>query len=236
MTTFVLVHGAWHGGWCWQRVTPHLIAAGHTVFAPTLTGVGESAHLANANIGVSTHIQDVIGLIEKNELNDIVLLGHSYGGMVITGVAEKLAGKIKTIVYLDAFIPEDGQALIHHQPEAARMGMVMDAIDNGDGWQVTPRSPEYFGVKEKANIDWINQQCTKQPLLTFIQPVRTQGAWKKVPHKVYIRAEGHPGPVFAPFGDMAKASPDWEYHTMTCGHEIMIEQPKELADILLGVA
>ena len=235
MTTFVLVHGAWHGGWCWQRVTPPLQAAGHIVFAPTLTGVGESAHLASASVGVSTHIQDIIGLIEKNELQDIVLLGHSYGGMVITGVAEKLASRIKTIVYLDAFIPEDGQALIHHQPEAARMGMVMDAIENGDGWLVSPRSPEYFGVKDQANIDWINQQCTKQPLLTFIQPVRTKAAWKQVRRKVYIRAEGHPGPVFAPFGDMAKAAPDWDYHAIPCGHEIMIEMPKQLADILLSL-
>jgi len=235
MTTFVLVHGAWHGGWCWQRVTPHLIAAGHRVFTPTLTGVGESAHLASPAVGVSTHIQDVIGLIEKNELQDIVLVGHSYGGMVITGVAEKLHGRIASIVYLDAFIPEDGQALVHHQPEAARTGMMMDAIENGDGWQVTPRSPEYFGVKDQDNIDWINRQCTKQPLLTFIQPVRTSGEWKKVPRKVYIRAAGHPGPVFALFGDMAKASADWDYHAVHCGHEVMIEMPKELADILLSL-
>lgn len=235
MTTFVLVHGAWHGGWCWQRVVPLLQAKGHRVFTPTLTGVGESAHLASASVGVSTHIQDVIGLIEKNELQDIVLLGHSYGGMVITGVGEKLASKIRAIVYLDAFIPEDGQALFHHPPDAARIGMIMDAIENGDGWQVTPRPPEYFGVKDKANIDWIKQQCTKQPLLTFTQPVRTKGAWKKIPRKVYIRAEGHPGPVFAPFGDMARASKDWDYHAMPCGHEIMIEMPNELAEILLGL-
>ena len=233
MATFVLVHGAWHGGWCWQRVTPHLRAGGHDVFAPTLTGLCESAHLAAPSVGLNTHIQDVIGLIEKNELNDIVLLGHSYGGMVITGVAEHIASRIKTLVYLDAFIPEDGQSLLSIQNEQARMGMIMDAIHNGDGWLVTPRSPEYFGVKDKANIDWINQQCTKQPLLTFMQPVRTNGAWKNVARKVYIRAEGHPGPVFAPFGDMAKASGEWDYHAVPCGHEIMIEMPQDLANILL---
>ncbi|MGE3246120.1 MAG: alpha/beta fold hydrolase [Beijerinckiaceae bacterium] len=236
MTTYVLVHGAWHGGWCWQRVAPDLRAAGHDVFAPTLTGVCESAHLATPSVGLDTHILDVIGLIEKNELKDIVLLGHSYGGMVITGVGEKLHDRIKTIVYLDAFIPEDGQSLLSLQNDQARMGMIMDTIQNGDGWLVTPRSPEYFGVKDQANIDWINAQCTKQPLLTFMQPSRNAGTWKKIPRKAYIRAEGHPGAVFAPFGDMAKASKDWDYHGVACGHEIMIEMPRELSKILLGLA
>lgn len=216
-------------------VAPLLRAAGHDVFTPTLTGLCESAHLASPEVGLSTHIQDVIGLIEKNELSDVILLGHSYGGMVITGAGEKIADRIKTIVYLDAFIPEDGQSLLSLQPDQPRMGMMMDAIENGDGWQVTPRSPEYFGVKDQTNIDWIKQQCTKQPLLTFMQPVRTKGAWKKIPRKVYIRAEGHPTPVFEPFGSMAKDSGDWEYHGMPCGHEIMIEMPKELAEMLLGL-
>lgn len=235
MATYVLVHGAWHGGWCWQRVTPDLIAQGHEVFTPCLTGVGESAHLASPSIGVETHIKDIIGLIEKNDLEQVILVGHSYGGMVVTGVADRIPDRIDTLVYLDAFIPASGQSLLSLQNEQARMGMIMDAMTNGDGWQVSPRPPEYFGVKSREDAAFISARCTKQPLLTFMQPVVHDGEWEHIARKVYIRAEGHPTPVFQPFGDMARDSADWDYHSVPCGHEVMIEMPDELAEILLSL-
>jgi len=118
---FVLVHGAWHGGWCWQRVTPLLRAAGHEVYAPSLTGVGDRAHLAGGKIDLETHIADVCGLIEMEDLAGVVLVGHSYAGMVITGVADRAAARLKSLVYVDAFVPEDprlGRAA--HPAPAAR--------------------------------------------------------------------------------------------------------------------
>ena len=112
MATYLLVHGAWHGGWCWRRVTDILRAEGHTVFTPTLTGLGERAHLARPEIDLETHISDVLGVLDAEELDDVILCGHSYGGMVITGVADRLPGRIKALVYLDAFVPEHGESVI----------------------------------------------------------------------------------------------------------------------------
>src|SRR6476620_7093518 len=107
----VLVHGAWHGGWCWQRVVDRLTAKGRTVFAPTLSGVGERSHLASETITLQTHIDDIVNEMKWKDLDRVVLVGHSYGGMVITGVAERMHDRIAAIAYLDAFIPADGQSM-----------------------------------------------------------------------------------------------------------------------------
>lgn len=237
MANYVLVHGAWHGGWCWERVTTRLRAAGHKVFAPTLPGVGSRAHIASPSIGLTTHIEDVVGLIEMAEIDDVVLVGHSYGGMVITGAAERIAPKLSTLVYLDAFVPKDGQALMSLVPPERAQAMAMGAVNEGDGWKVpAPHPGAYFGVKKQDDIDWIVRRCTPQSLLTFMQPVRTKGEWEKVKRKVYIRAQGHPGPTFATFGEMAKTTAGWDYHDVACGHEVMVEMPQELTDILLKLA
>src|SRR5713101_2147973 len=109
--TFVLVHGAWHGGWCWRRVSDRLRKAGHQVFTPTLTGLGERSHLARPDIGIDTHIEDVAKVFELEDLNDVILVGHSYGGMIITGAAEKVVDRLRHLVYLDAMVPQDGQTV-----------------------------------------------------------------------------------------------------------------------------
>ena len=127
MTTFVLVHGAWHGGWCYKRVARLLRQAGHEVYTPTLTGLGERAHLINRAIDLDTHVQDIVGVICCEELSDVVLCGHSYGGMVITGVAEQIAAKIRSLVYLDAFVPENGKSLMDYLP-AQQSGQMRDDV------------------------------------------------------------------------------------------------------------
>src|SRR5438128_128006 len=104
MATFVLVHGAWHGGWCWKRVTPLLRAAGHEVYATTLTGLGERVHLASPNVGLALHVQDVVGVLEYEDLRDVILVGHSYGGIVISGVADRVPERLRHLVYLDALV------------------------------------------------------------------------------------------------------------------------------------
>jgi pimeloyl-ACP methyl ester carboxylesterase len=236
MATYVLVHGAWHGGWCWRRTTDLLRAKGHRVFEPTLSGVGSRVHEATPSIGVYPHAADVAGLVEMEEIEDIILVGHSYGGMVITAAAEKIADRVRTIVYLDAFVPKDGESLMTHLPPDRALGMVKGAMNEGEGWRVPAPHPNYFGVKSQDDIDWIVRRCTPQPLLTFMQPLRSTAAAQGIAKKVYIRAAGHPGPTFAPFGEMAKASAGWDYHEVACGHEIMIEMPQELARILMNLA
>jgi pimeloyl-ACP methyl ester carboxylesterase len=236
MATYVLVHGAWHGGWCWRRTTEILRAKGHRVFEPTLSGVGARAHEATAAIGVYTHANDVAGLVEMEQINDIILVGHSYGGMVITAAAEQISQRIGALVYLDAFVPKTGESLMMLVGPERGQNMVVSAMQHGEGWRVPAPPPSYFGVKKQDDIDWITSRCTPQSLLTFMQPVRSAKAAEDIKRKVYIRAEGHPGPTFAPFGEMAKSTPGWDYHAVACGHEVMIEMPNELAEILLKLA
>src|SRR5262249_2207584 len=134
MATFVLVHGAWHGGWCYKRVAKQLRHAGHEVYTPTLTGVGEGAHLMNPTIDRQAHVEDILGVIRCEELSDFVLCGHSYGGMVISGVAEKIPEKIRSLVYLDAFAPADGRSLFDLVSTEMQAVLRDDARENGEGY------------------------------------------------------------------------------------------------------
>ena len=147
MATFVLVHGAWHGGWCYKRVAARLLRqAGHEVCTPTLTGLGEHARLLNRAIDLDTHVQDILGVIRCEELSDVVLCGHSYGGMVITGVAEHIAAKIRSLVYLDSFVPENGKSLFDYLRAEQSGQMRDDAAQNGEGYKITPIPAAAFGV------------------------------------------------------------------------------------------
>src|SRR5580692_2345051 len=144
--TFVLVHGAWHGGWCWQRVADRLRGAGHTVFTPTLTGLGERSHLMRAGIDLKTHVTDVVNVLEWEGLADVVLCGHSYGGMIISGVAEEMGAALRAIVFLDAFVPRNGEAVQDLTAPAVREAAAA-ALQRGD-IAIPPRAAEAFGVNE----------------------------------------------------------------------------------------
>lgn len=235
MATYVLVHGAWHGGWCWARVARRLRAAGHEVFTPTLTGLGERAHLAGPDIALDTHITDVLAHVEAEELDDFILVGHSYGGMVVTGVADRLAGSIPALVYLDAYVPEDGQSMFSLQPPERAEESRRLASEGGDGWRIPPRTPEYFGVRDPADADWMRRRCVDQPIATFGQPVSLTGAVETIPRRVYILAQGHPNSRFGVFAERLRDQPGWEVHTVACGHEVMLEMPAELSEILLAL-
>src|SRR5450631_1591587 len=168
MSTYVLVHGAWHGGWCWQRVAPRLRAAGHDVYTPTLTGLGERVHLARPEIDLTTHVTDVVNLIQYEDLTDIVLVGHSSGGMVITGVVDQLPGRIAHLVYLDAFVPQPGQSLFDMVGPELEGSVKALADKEGDGWRVPPIVP-LFGLEDQADLDWGLRKFSPQPLGTFTQ-------------------------------------------------------------------
>jgi pimeloyl-ACP methyl ester carboxylesterase len=218
--TFVLVHGAWHGGWCWRRVADRLTAKGHYVAAPTLSGVGERSHLKAEDINLTTQIDDVVGEIKWKDLNDVVLVGHSYGGMVITGVAEQMHERIAAIVYLDAFVPGDGQALADFTTRTS--------------WPepVTPPFPvSVFHVNEK-DAAWVSGKLTAHPTQCFTQKLKVTGAYQSIARKLYIRA-----PLFANKGfdqalERCRADSAWQTATVTCGHDVMIDQPAELAEML----
>jgi len=220
--TFVLVHGAWHGGWCWQRVVDRLATKGHRVFAPTLTGVCERSHLSSPGVNLSVHVSDVVNEIKWKDLSRVVLVGHSYGGMVITGVAEQIGSKIASIVYLDAFIPADGQSL-------ADLGGYVEP-----GAFTKPISASRFGVN-KADQAWVDGKMTPQSTACFTEKLKVTGAYQKVARKTYIRAKNFAGPgAFG--GALEKVSKDssWRTHVVDCGHDVMLDKPDELASLLLA--
>src|SRR4051812_15032593 len=175
--TFILVHGAWHGGWCWRRVADLLEKQGHKVFTPTLTGLGERSHLLRPGINVSTHVTDVVNLLKWENLSGVVLCGHSYGGMVVSGAAEQMAEAIASIVFLDAFLPEDGDSMAALTSQAVRDALKA-AAERGD-LGVPARPAAAFLVNEKDQA-WVDLKCGPQPLATMTESMRLSGARERI--------------------------------------------------------
>ncbi|MGE0592746.1 MAG: alpha/beta fold hydrolase [Vicinamibacterales bacterium] len=233
MAVFVLVHGAWHGSWCWKRVRRALQEHGHDVFTPSLTGVGERSHLLSPQVTLDTHIDDVVNLLQWEELSDVVLCGHSYGGCVISGVAERVPERISALVYLDAFVLEDGECLHDTLPPAQRDQQLALARQHGEGWKVPPIPAEVFNVNA-GDREWVNRQCTMQPLATFQQAIRLSRNSDAAKHTVFIRATGFDKPPFPMFYERATAR-GWKTLAIACGHEVMLDRPEELTAALLDV-
>jgi pimeloyl-ACP methyl ester carboxylesterase len=233
MATFVLVHGAWHGGWCWVRVARLLRDAAHEVYTPSLTGLGDRAHLARPEIDLETHVQDVAAVLEAEELRHVILVGHSYAGMVITGVAARAASRIGHLVYLDAFVPEAGKALFDYtgpRAEAVRE----TARTQGEGWKVPPLPPEALGVTSQRDREWLQRRLVPQPLRTFEQPLAAAGGDKL--KRVYLYCSSPAMGPFAQFAERLRDDRKWQYHELKTGHDAMLTASGEVAKILLGLA
>jgi pimeloyl-ACP methyl ester carboxylesterase len=234
MATFLLVHGAWHGGWSWRRTARRLREAGHEVFTPSLTGLGDRSHLLGPGVTLSTHVRDVTNLIEHEELRDVVLCGHSYSGLVVAQAADQMPGRIAALVFLDAFLPEDGKALLDLLPPESRAASEAEAREQGDGWFLPAPAPERLELADAADRHWFKERSGAQPLATFTEPSRLIGAWRTVPRLVYIAATHFTPPVFQRFAQAVQADPAFEYYEVPCGHEIMIDRPDALHAILTG--
>jgi pimeloyl-ACP methyl ester carboxylesterase len=232
--TFVLVHGAWHGGWCWRRVADRLEAQGHKVFAPTLTGLGERSHLLEAmNIDLATHITDLTNVFRFESLSDVVLCGHSYGGMVVSGAMEKLpAGAVRALVFLDAFVPADGEALAEIASPAVRQAIA--GLIAQKATQMKPVPAAAFKVNEQDRA-WVDAMCTPHPLATMTDKITLTGAREKIGRKTYVRAAGYPSPSFDEARTKA-ASGGWRALDLPCGHDAMVDMPDRLAEILVEAA
>ncbi len=241
MATFVLVHGAWHGGWCWSRLIPFLEAAGHRAFGPSLTGCGDKVRLLSPEIGLSTHIEDIVKLIQEQRLGQVILVGHSYGGMVITGVADRVPDQVAHLVYFDTFVPRDGQAMADFAP-LVKSVFRWQARRRGDGWRIDPPRGETFGVTAEPDVKWVRAMVTPQPLKTFEEPLRLSDP-DVVSHfpGTHITCTGRGFLVWLIRQlNSARALPPkelgWRLRQLPTGHDAMITMPRELAGLLLEVA
>lgn len=233
--TFLLVHGAWLGGWAWERLVPYLTNAGYKVFSPTLTGLGEKANLAKPDIGLNTHVQDILSLLENENLHNVVLVGHSYGGMVITGVADKAAERIAHLVYLDAFIPRDGQSVADIITTESMRRFREGAKAVGQGWGIPPLPVERFGITSKVDIAWVKPKLVPQPIKTFEEPVRLTNPTAAALPRTFIYLKKPAMGTFDGFAKMAQSSKDWRYYEMETGHAAMILEPKKLYKLLIEI-
>jgi len=241
MATFVLVHPAWFGGWCWKKVATILRARGNEVFAPTLTGLGERAHLANREVGLGTHIEDVASVLKFEDIRDAILVGNSSGGMVITGVADRMPERIAHVVYLDAFVPEDGQSLFDIVPSERRQPMHELVQKEGDGWLV-PRFappqwekfvPEAWHITDQSDLRWVLPRLTATPLGHFSEPVRRiNTAAERLP-RTYIRCTVFPNPIFDRYAEIAQSGAGWQHRELATSHLPFITNPLELANVLM---
>jgi pimeloyl-ACP methyl ester carboxylesterase len=231
--TFVLVHGAWHGGWCYARVAETLRAAGHCVFTPTMTGLGERSHLASADITLSLHVTDIVNVLRWEDLRDVVLCGHSYGGLVISGVVEAVPERVAALVFLDAFVPDDGQSLHDLVPEANRTRHLEIAAANG-GF-ITPVPAAVFGVNERDRA-YVDANCVPHPLVTMREGLKLTGARERVAHKTYLRAGNYRSIPFDAARERLAATPGWFVDAIPAGHDVMIDAPDELAAALIAAA
>ena len=229
-STFVLVPGAWHGGWCFREVARLLRQAGHAVHVVTLTGSGERRHLVNRTIDLELHIQDVIGVLEAEELADVHLLGHSYAGFVISGVADKCPGRIGTLLYLDAIVPADGEMLIDHLSPEFTSAIHDGAERTGDGYLVPIPTMDFLGVGSE-HAAWVQRRLTPQPIGTALQRIRL-GANGASVRKVYIHCD-HPS--IEPTHRSKRrvlADPAWSHYFLQTGHDPFVTAPGPLCDVL----
>jgi pimeloyl-ACP methyl ester carboxylesterase len=237
--SYVLVHGAWHGGWAWARVLPLLQAAGHRVYAPSLTGLGERAHLSGAQVTLATHVADVLALVEAEELGpDLVLVGHSYGGNVISGVADVLRERIAHCVFLDAVVPAPGARRwgwsLFNDP-ATRAARLAEVRDRGAGLALPAPPAAAFAVTAPADVAWVERRMRPMPLGTYLGEIDlAHGGTDGLP-RTYVAAAA---PAYAPMAgvvERVRVDPTWRFETIEAGHDMMVTAPQAVAGRLLSV-
>jgi pimeloyl-ACP methyl ester carboxylesterase len=248
MAAYVLVGGAWLGGWCWQPVAGRLREAGHEVYVVTLTGLGERSHLSSPEVNLDTHITDVVNLIEFEDLRDVVLLGHSYAGIVVTGVADQVPERLAQLVYLDGGPAPDGVSFLDTQPPEVREHTERQVAESGDGWLLPVPSWEELENINGASLEGLGDEerrlmrsrATPHPFGTYTQPLRLEIPADDSLAKALIAtsfplaqvremiASGHPW--FRELG-----GPEWRLLELPTGHWPMFSRPDDLAEVLLGL-
>jgi len=234
---FVLVHGAWHGGWCWGRVSERLRAAGHRVFTPTLTGLGERRHLLSRDVSLGMMFQDVIGMIEAEKLDEVILVGHSFGGTIVTGVADRIPQRIAQLVFLDGSLAESGQSLLDGVMPAEIAASRRAAAQAHDGGvSLPPPKAEALGISDPADAAWVEREMTPHPFATFTEIVRWRAPIGNGRPKTYVDCTQPPYAPLAGLKARLRGRSEWPFIGLKTGHDAMISAPAELTAILLRFA
>lgn len=239
MRQFVLVPGAWHGAWCWARVLPLLRSAGHIAHAVSLTGLADRAHLLSADIRLHTHIQDVLAVIACEELDDVVLVGHSYAGMIITGVANALGREqrrvLSRLVYIDAIVPHPGESWSSQQPPEVTASRISAAMAQGSGIAIPPPDPMSFGV-QGADREWVARRMTPQPLAVLREPLSFDLQVVASLPRTFIDCTAPALHTIAAMRRRVREEPGWNIFELETGHDAMVTAPEQLARMLLECA
>jgi pimeloyl-ACP methyl ester carboxylesterase len=237
VATYVLVHGGGHGGWCYQRVARLLRAAGHDIYTPTLTGLGERCHLLDDKVDLNRHVQDVVAVLHFEDLRDVILVGHSYGGMVITGIADKAADRVGRLVFLDAANPANGQSLVDVAGPVIEAVRPMGKVEDGMELVLLP-GPDaglLYGVHDPDDLAWMADRLTPHPWVCFSQPLEltNEAELWAIPqyHIVCTSTLATRDP-----GLMGRARAEGRLWDIDTGHDLMITEPEKTADALLQVA
>jgi pimeloyl-ACP methyl ester carboxylesterase len=233
--TFVLVHGAWHGGWCWSRVADRLRAAGHQVFTPTQTGLGERKHLLSKDITLDTFTKDIANLFEAEELSNVVLVGHSFGGMPISGVAEAMPERIRHLVYLDALVVEGGKSPFDSLPPDIAAARRKAAEESSGGLSLPAPPAAAFGVSDAKDAEWVKRRLTPHPLGTYTSKQNIKGPIGNNLPRTYIHCTNPSYPALQASRDWVKAQQGWRWAEIATGHDAMVTAPDELTRMLIGL-
>src|SRR6267154_4911184 len=227
--TFLVCHGAWSAGWAWKKMHPLMAARGHRLVTPTYTGLGEREHLANPSVDLETHIQDILNVIKYEDLRDIVLIGHSYGGMVATGVADRARDRIAQLIYLDAFVPGDGQSLLDFLSESEQQRM-LQLGKSGGGWRVPPNPtpPD----TPQADVEWLTERRVHMPIKCFEIKLKLHGGALTLPRSYIYATRITPADTFEPFARRAKNDPAWRYFEIDASHAPNVTAPEVLMALL----
>lgn len=220
MSNIVIVAGGWSGGWALAPIARELRSQGHVVFTPTLTGLGERRHLRGAGVNLETHIEDITNVLHFEDLTDVVLCGYSYAGMVISGVADRLPERVAALVYIDAFVPQDGDSWWTLAGDAYRQLAIANSSVDG------------LGVAPPAHLE---HRCVAHPLASFLQAIRLSGRWNAVHEKVFIYASGWEGTPFSATYRTLRDDPTWVVKELPCGHNVMAQMPQEFLAIVAGL-
>lgn len=234
--TFVLVHGAWHGGWCWSGVADVLRAAGHRVYTPTQTGLADRSHLMSGNISINTFVDDIANLLIWEQLQDVVLVGHSFGGISVTGVADRMPERLRRLVYLDALLLQGGQTAFSQIPPDVVAARIKAANESSGGMSLPVPPASAFGLTREADQQQIAARLTPHPLSTYNTPLNLKNVLSNGVPTSYINCTAPIYSALAKSRTLAKEQKGWTNIDLATGHDAMVAAPVETAQLFMKIA